>query len=131
MKLREIEKLPTIVHFDISADKIERAKNFYNKLFGWKIEKSPGPIEYYLIETRTSKGEISITGGIAKREKDYQKITNFIEVPSIDESIANIKMLGGKIIEPKTAIPTVGYIAGCLDTEDNILGIIELNQNPK
>ena len=131
MKLREIEKLPTIVHFDISADNIERAKNFYNKLFGWKIKKSPGPIEYYLIETRTSTGEKGITGGIAKREKDYQKITNFIEVPSIDESIANVKMLGGKIIEPKIAIPTVGYIAGCLDTEDNIFGIIEINQNPK
>ena len=38
MKLREIEKLPTIVHFDISADNIERAKKFYNKLFGWKIK---------------------------------------------------------------------------------------------
>ena len=37
-----MEKVPTIVHFDISADNIERAKKFYNKLFGWKIEKSLG-----------------------------------------------------------------------------------------
>ena len=97
-----MDKIPTIVHFGISADNIERARNFYHKLFGWKIEKSLGPTEYYLIETRTSKGEIGITGGIAKRKKDYQKITNFIQVPSIDESIANVKMLGGKIIDPKT-----------------------------
>jgi len=129
-EFKEMKRMPTIVHFDISADNIERAKKFYNKLFDWKIEKSLGPTEYYLIETRTSKGEIGITGGIAKREKDYQKITNFIEVPSIDESITNVKLLGGKIIEPKTAIPTVGYIAGCLDTENNIFGIIEITQTP-
>lgn len=123
--------MPTIVHFDISADNIERAKDFYSRLFGWKIEKSPGTTEYYLIETRTSTGEKGLTGGIAKREKPYQKITNFIEVPSIDESIAKVKKLGGKIIEPKTAIPTVGYIAGCIDTEDNVFGIIEIDKNTK
>ena len=120
-----------VTHFEISANQPEKMAAFYEAVFGWKIEKSLGPTEYYLIETRTSKGEIGITGGIAKREKDYQKITNFIEVPSIDESIANVKLLGGKIIEPKTAIPTVGYIAGCLDTEDNIFGIIEINTNPE
>jgi predicted enzyme related to lactoylglutathione lyase len=120
-----------IVHFDISADNIERAKNFYKKLFGWKIEKSPGPVEYFLIETHTSTGEKGVIGGIAKREKAYQKITNFIEVASIDESITKVITLGGKIIEPKTAISTVGYIAGCIDTEDNVFGIIEIDKNLK
>jgi len=123
--------MSTIVHFDISADIIERAKNFYNKLFGWKIEKSPVPVEYFLIETSTSTGEKGITGGIAKREKAYQQITNFIEVPSIDESINKVKALGGKIIEPKTTIPTVGYRAGCIDTENNVFCIIEIDKNLK
>jgi uncharacterized protein len=30
--------MPTIVHFDIPADDIERAKKFYTDLFGWKME---------------------------------------------------------------------------------------------
>ena len=30
--------MPTIAHFDIPADDTERAKDFYEKLFGWKIE---------------------------------------------------------------------------------------------
>jgi predicted enzyme related to lactoylglutathione lyase len=123
--------MPTIVHFDISADDIERAKDFYTKLFGWKIEKFPGPTEYYMIETTTSTGEKGTTGGIARREKAYQKITNFIEVPSIDEYMARVEKLGGRIIEPKAAVPTVGYIAGCVDTEDNIFGIIEIDPNAK
>jgi uncharacterized protein len=36
----------TIVHFEIPSDNIERAKKFYNDLFGWKMEKMPGPMEY-------------------------------------------------------------------------------------
>jgi len=36
--------LPTIVHFEIPADDVERSKKFYNDLFGWKIEKWPGKL---------------------------------------------------------------------------------------
>jgi predicted enzyme related to lactoylglutathione lyase len=31
--------MPTIVHFEMPADDIERSKKFYTDLFGWKIEK--------------------------------------------------------------------------------------------
>ena len=34
--------MPTIVHFEIPADDVERSKKFYGDLFGWKIEKWPG-----------------------------------------------------------------------------------------
>jgi len=119
--------MATIIHFDISADDLQRAKNFYEKLFGWSFTKFPNsPQEYFLIETKTSSGEKGITGGMAKREKAWQKITNFIQVDSIDKSMSDVISLGGQITEPKTAIPTIGYIAGCKDTEDNIFGLIEL-----
>ena len=36
--------MPTIVHFEIPSDDIERSKEFYNHLFGWKIENCPNPI---------------------------------------------------------------------------------------
>lgn len=38
--------MPTICHFEIPAEDIERAKKFYTELFGWKIEKYPVPMEY-------------------------------------------------------------------------------------
>ncbi len=121
--------MPSIIHFDISADNVQRAKSFYEKLFGWKIEKFPAsPKEYYLIETSAASGEKAIGGGITKREKVYQKITNFIQVNSINKSIRKVKELGGRIIEPKTSIPAIGYIAGCEDTEGNIFGIMEITK---
>lgn len=120
--------MSTIIHFDISADDLQRARNFYEKLFGWNFTKFPdSPQEYFLIETTSASGDKGITGGMAKREKAYQKITNFIQVDSIDKSMADVVKLGGQIMEPKTAIPTIGFIAGCKDTEDNIFGLIELS----
>jgi predicted enzyme related to lactoylglutathione lyase len=123
--------MPTIVHFDISADDIVRAKKFYSELFHWKIEKFPGPTEYFLIETESLEGEKGVSGGIALRENPQQKITNFIAIPSIDEYIAKVEKLGGKIIEPKQVIPTIGYIAGCQDTEGNTFGLMEIDENAK
>ena len=94
-----------IIHFDISADDVSRAKDFYHNLFGWKIERFPGPMEYYLVDTTDENGEKGLTGGIAKREKSYQKITNFIQVSSIDEYMEKVKKLGGEVVEPKNADP--------------------------
>jgi len=31
-----------VVHFEIPADNVERAKLFYEKAFGWQISKYPG-----------------------------------------------------------------------------------------
>ncbi|MBK9013802.1 MAG: VOC family protein [Saprospiraceae bacterium] len=119
-----------IIHFDISADDLQRARHFYEEMFGWKFEQFPGgPQEYFLIDTSPNSTEKGLTGGMAKREKEYQKITDFIQVDSMDESIAKLEKLGGKVIEPKTYIPTVGFIAGCEDTERNIIGLIELEKN--
>jgi hypothetical protein len=41
----------TIVHFEIIADNVEKLRKFYAELFGWKIGKMPGPMEYWTIET--------------------------------------------------------------------------------
>ncbi|MBT8185271.1 MAG: VOC family protein [Eudoraea sp.] len=122
--------MASIVHFDISAHDVLRAKNFYEKLFGWKIKKYPGgPVEYYLIETLAKTGQKGLSGGIAKREQAYQQITNFVEVASIDEAISKVKELGGEIVQSKSAIPNIGFIAGCKDTEGNIFGLMEVKED--
>ena len=123
--------MPTIVHFDIPVDSIERAKSFYEILFHWKIEKAPGDIPYFLIETTDLDGQRNIGGGMAKREKSGQQITNFVGVPSIDEFITKVEALGGKVLEPKTPIVGWGYLAVCLDTENNLFGIWQDDKNAK
>jgi uncharacterized protein len=57
----------SIVWFQIPADNVERAKSFYSELFGWKIEKVPGPMEYWHIDT--GGGDDTPDGGLLKRRR--------------------------------------------------------------
>ncbi len=119
--------MPTVMHFEIPADDIERARSFYSKLFGWEIKEIPD-MDYWVIST---SGEKAVGGGMMKRRHPQQPIVDYIDVPSVDKYAANIEKLGGKVIVPKTAVPEMGYFAICLDTENNTFGIWENNKNAK
>ena len=122
--------MPRIIHFDIPADDPARAQKFYQDIFGWKFDKWNGPMEYWMAKTGDDK-QPGINGGLAKRMPGQTGMTNTIDVPSVDEFAKTIQSKGGKVIVPKMAIPGVGYFAQCLDTEGNIFGIIQMDQNAK
>ena len=118
--------MPRVSHFDIPADDPERAQKFYKEVFGWKFEKWEGPIDYWMAKTGTE--EPGIDGGMSKRVPGQLGITNTITVPSIDKFSNKIMDKGGQLIVPKMAIPNVGWFAQCMDTENNIFGIIEMDE---
>ncbi len=119
--------MPTVVHFEIPFDELTRAKKFYEELFGWKIEPFEGKAEaeYLMIETTDNDGEPGVCGGMLPRQAPQHTITNYISVPSIEESVAKVQSLGGKVVMPKTPVPNHGYFAVCLDTENNAFGLWE------
>ena len=119
--------MPTLVHFEIPADDIDRARKFYSELFGWEINHIP-EMDYWLI---TTSGEKAIGGGMMKRMNPEQSITNYIDVPSVDDYAAKIEALGGKVVMPKTAVPGMGYFLIFMDPENNPLGIWEDNKDAK
>ena len=47
------------IHFEIPAEKPERAIKFYEKVFGWKFERWNGPMEYWNISTGDSQPGIN------------------------------------------------------------------------
>lgn len=80
--------MTTIVHFEIPSDNIERAKKFYNDRFSWKMQKMPGPMEYWTFSTTNDKDggeQQSVSGGVMERQMPQQSITNYISVKSVDE----------------------------------------------
>ncbi len=119
--------MPTIVHFEIPVDDVQRAKKFYADLFGWEFKEASG-MEYWMI---TTSGENKVDGGMMKRQDARQPITNYIDVPSIDEWAAKVEQLGGKVVVPKAAVPTYGWFAMCLDTEKNHFALWQTDKNAK
>jgi uncharacterized protein len=128
--------MPTLVHFEVPADDVERSRKFYTDLFGWKIEKWPGAdagdIQYWTVTTTDDKGNnASVGGGMMKRQNPQQQITNFIDVKSVDEYSSKVVKLGGKVVVSKMAVPGMGYFAVCHDTENNSFGLWESNESAK
>jgi predicted enzyme related to lactoylglutathione lyase len=121
-----------IVWFEIPADDIERARSFYNQLFGWKIEKFPGAAVGDCWHIDTGGSDDTPDGGLLKRQNPGQQgITNYIGVVSVDETAAKVEELGGKICMPKTAVPEMGYFVICQDPENNTFALWERNDSAK
>src|SRR5215831_14411258 len=115
----------TIMHFEIPADDVERAKTFYEKTFGWKIKALPMPPgqEYWGVTARKD-GEPGINGGLMKRAMPGQPFTNYITVKSIDPMISAVQANGATIVLPKQEIPGgMGWIAVFKDPENNFIGL--------
>lgn len=119
-----------VMHFEIQADDIDRAKSFYEKTFNWKVEqmmtKDEGGMDYWGLITG-SKGTPGINGGMYQRPKDniIKTYDCTITVENIDEAIENVKKNGGMIMEEKMEIPNVGWFVKGQDTEGNIFGLMQ------
>ena len=118
------------VHFEISADDPERAKEFYERVFGWKVEKWDGPIEYWMISTG-AEDEPGIDGGLMKREETPPGTVNTVDVPNLDEYMAKAVEAGATIVQPKMAVPGVGWMCYFMDTDGNVMGLMESDPSAK
>jgi uncharacterized protein len=125
----------TIVHFEIPANDIEKLRKFYEDLFGWSMNKYPGPTAYYLVgtvpvdEKTMMPTRPGVNGGLYERKDaampDLAKPMNYVSVESVLEYSKKIEALGGKILAPKMAITGIGWWALALDPEGNAFGILE------
>jgi len=120
----------SIVWFEIPAENVERAKSFYGKLFGWKITRFPGPMDYWHIDT--GGHDATPDGGLLKRQNPgHQGMTNYISVASVSTAATKVQKLGGTICMPKTPVPGMGYFVICQDPEGNVFALWERDEKAK
>ena len=115
--------MPRPIHFEIPADNVERAIAFYQAVFGWTFKKWDGPMPYWLVTTGPNE-EPGINGGLMQREHPGQPCANTMGVANLDESLAAVAANGGSTVVPKMAIPGMGWLAYCTDTEGHIFGMM-------
>jgi predicted enzyme related to lactoylglutathione lyase len=120
----------TLIHFEIPAVNVEKLKQFYEEVFGWKILQYSGPIDYWLIQTVPvdANGMLlrpGVNGGMYKKQQSDIKPINYFAVESINDYLAKIQKLGGKVISPKQEVPDIGWVAAAMDHEGNQFALIE------
>ena len=117
-----------IIHFEIPADDVARARAFYQSVFGWTIKQLPMPAggpEYWGVTTR-KKGGDGIDGGLMKRNMPGQPFANYVGVSAIEPFMDKVQASGGSVILPKEEIaPGMGWIAVFKDTEGNMMGLYQ------
>ncbi len=131
-----------IIHFEIQASDPERAVKFYEDVFGWKINewvipgvKMKDENRYWLVMTGP-EAEPGINGGLLFRMGpapiEGQPVNAFvctIGVASLDEYVDKVIRAGGSIELPKMAVKGVGWLAYYKDTEKNIFGMMQADEN--
>lgn len=109
-------------HFELVTGDFEKTAQFYRTVFGWKVEKWDGPVDYWTITTGDASS-VGINGGLMPSGGPFSGTVNTIEVENIDEYIPKVEANGGEFIFPKDVIPGVGYIAYFKDNMGIICGL--------
>jgi uncharacterized protein len=122
-----------LASFAIHVDDVDRARLFYEVVFGWQFEPW-GPPGFYLIHTGdvTSPG---IQGLMHKRHvprtgSGLNGVEATFAVDDADGAAARVVAAGGTITMPKAVIPTVGALVRFLDTEGNDIGAMQYETTP-
>lgn len=127
------------IHFEIHVDDMERAKTFYGEVFGWTFEdySQYAGMPYFGAVTGAAD-EPGINGALMQRRgaapAPGQPMNGFactMGVEDYDASEARILAHGGQVALPKYALPGMAWQGYYLDTEGNIFGIHQPDENAK
>jgi hypothetical protein len=107
--------------FEIPVADFERAKKFYETLYGAPIMEMPFPGgRYGMLPSDMQNG---VGGGLVQGDGFTPSATGTIVYlnggDDLDIPLAKIEAAGGKVLMPKTSIGPNGFMAIFIDTEGN------------
>lgn len=126
-----------LAHFAIHADDLDRARKFYAGVFGWTFQGfGGGPMDDFCKIRDASGNLLAPLGAIQSRKFNSapKPVIGFecsITVDDADATARTVEANGGKIVMPKVAIPSVGWVIKFLDTEGNLVCAIQFDSAAK
>ncbi len=110
-----------ITHIDIPVNDLAAAQAFYSRLFGWQIAEVPGFEGYPMWQ---APNKIS-GGGLAPRSADFTQPRSYVEVDSIEDTLALVREGGGTVLMEKSPISETSWWAFFTDPDGNVVGLYE------
>ena len=112
-------------HFAINADDVQRAKAFYEAVFGWTFDPW-GPPDFYQIKNAGAgvlgalQGRRELKPGV--RMAGYEAT---VGVEDLKATIAAVEAVGGRILMQPYRIEGVGELIYFEDPEGNSVGAMQ------
>src|SRR5690606_35888479 len=100
-----------ITHIDIPVSDLGRGAAFYSRLFGWQIAEMPGYEGYPMWQAPNGISG----GGLAPRSDDFTQPRSYVEVDSIDATIAAAVAAGGSVAMDRSPISDTSWWAVIVD----------------
>ena len=127
------------IHFEIHVDDIQRARAFYEAAFGWTFEDwSDFAGVPYLGAMTGEESTPGINGALMQRQGEgggagapVNGAVLTMGVEDYDAAERQILDAGGQVALPKHALPGMAWQGYYLDTEGNVLGIHQPDENAK
>lgn len=119
----------TIRHLAVNADNVQRAKAFYETVFGWRFEPW-GPPDYYQAR-EAGQGFIMALQGRRELEPGA-RMRGFeatMAVEDIAAATAAIEAAGGPVVTRQVYIDGVGKLIYFEDPEGNLFGAMQYDQD--
>jgi uncharacterized protein len=115
--------------FEIPANDLERAQNFYEAIFG--IQMIPMEMDHFKMRMFPIDNPMEGTGGALVHVIDFYKTSATDGVliylnanPDVQIILDKVEKAGGKIVVPKTQIGAeYGYMGVFIDSEGNRIGL--------
>lgn len=131
-------KMSPVVHFEMPTKDKKRVAEFYTKAFGWNMQQFGPEMGNYVLATTTETDEKTtrpttpgaINGGFFEYKDDQlNRVPHLvIAVDNIEEGITAVKDAGGEVKTEIMDIPGVGKYVSFIDTEDNVVGMLQPSQ---
>lgn len=110
-----------VVAFQIRGRDAARLAEFYRQLFGWKMS-TDNPMGIVSIEAGVGGPEAGVGGFILPGDP---ATVLFVQVASLEESLAKAVELGGKRVMEPFDVPDGPTVAQIEDPEGNTVGLVQ------
>jgi len=102
------------VHVELQTNDLSKAKAFYSKLFGWKLQDlpMPGGGTYTMIDVGGGTGGGMMTAQPPGSPPRWQA---YVGVDDVAASTRNARELGAKVMMDKTEVGDAGWMSVIVD----------------
>lgn len=123
------------IYFDLTVQDVSEARAFFEAVLGWRFERFPLPYEYYRIQAG-GPDEPGIDGGVGGvsdapicEGRPLTQVT--MPVADLDTTLEAVLENGGRIVEPKKAIPAIGWYATCAEPGGLMFGLLQADADAR
>jgi predicted enzyme related to lactoylglutathione lyase len=117
------------VHFELPVTDPERARRFYENVFGWRVSTIPD-LDYTTATTGPTHEDGPllepgfVNGGLLLRDDATSDATLVVvDVSDILTTLGIVVALGGTRVADRTPVADIGFSASFSDSEGNIVGL--------